>query len=176
VDKSQFTEANKENHRVSNDVQSANRNLKVNIRQQVFDNADVLTNWDKAKDKLADELMVRKQNGKGKFQSKAEALQVLVADMESEGHVPSLSQAKAVASHEFSSYFNRLQSVQEDFKSRADEQISQIARDVARHKLESSRKRFRGAYSRFLGGDITALVEVALGPTRVGRVTDQFVA
>ena len=175
VDKDRFTEANKETHEVSNDVQSANRNLKVTVRQDVFDNADVLTNWDKTQEKVADELAVRKQRGKGGFDSMEEIIRVLIRDMDSEDHIKPMPRVSEIFDDALADYRETMEDVTTKFRERSGEDISQIARDVSRHKIQTSLEKTFETMQEFRGtGSLVPLVKLSLGPTRVGRLEDQF--
>lgn len=175
VDKDRFTEANKETHEVSNDVQAANRNFKVTVRQDVFDNADVLTNWDKTQEKVADELAVRKQRGKGGFGSMEEIIRVLIRDMDNEDHIKPMPRVSEIFDDALSDYIESIREVTAKFRDRAGDGVSKIARDVSRHKIQTSLERTFETAQEFRGkGSLVPLVKLSLGPTRVGRLRDQF--
>jgi hypothetical protein len=174
VDKSEFTEQNKKNHKFSNKIQKANRRFKVNVRQQVFENADVLTQFEKAKEKVADEVAVRKQKGEGGYNSLKEILGVLVRDMGSEGHVPNFKEAAEIVTRQYVNWNEKVVEAENGFKE-SDSELSEISKDVTRHKIDSSKRRIDEIVEAFASeADWTALVRASLGPTRVRRLRKQF--
>lgn len=176
VDKSEFTEQNKKNHRFSNKIKKANRRFKINVRQQVFENADVLTQFEKAKQKVADEFTVRKQNGQGEFENIGQVLEVLVQDMDDEGHVPSYKEAAEIVTQEYVNWNEKMVEAENGFNESGDE-LSEISKDVTRHKIQSSKDRIDEIVESFASdSDWTSLVQASLGPTRVRRLRKQFVS
>lgn len=96
VDKDDFSEANKEMHGINKAIQELNRKALMQIKSEIFGNADILKNFAKVIEKATDKFFVEKQkNPSFKFQSLDAILKVAYDDMVDEGRI-SLSATEAI--------------------------------------------------------------------------------
>jgi len=173
VDKSRFTEENEDMHRFSNAMEDANRNLKVEVRQQVFDNADVLTNKSKTREKVVEELAARRESG---FDDPSEVFEAIIHDLDSEGHVKPFMKCLEIYTDCVSSWIKDATLAKRGFLDSNAEIMGEIPTAVAEHKIKHGWTRVMNYTKTFMVEEsLIPLVKIALGPTRTHWLQEEFV-
>lgn len=172
VDRDQFSEKNKDMHRFSSTMESVNRDLKVKVRKHVFDNADVLTNKSKTKEKVVEELAARREDG---FKNSDAIFEAIIRDLDSEGHVKPYDECLEVYTNHVSEWIKEASKVKQRFSDTNTDTMGQIPTVVANHKIEKGWSRILDLTETFMMEEsLVPLVKIALGPTRTHWLQDEF--
>tara|TARA_Y100000310_G_scaffold182983_1_gene183022 strand:- start:1943 stop:3355 length:1413 start_codon:yes stop_codon:yes gene_type:complete len=88
VDKDDFAEANKATHEYSTEIRDLTRNINKEIKNQIFNNADILKNHKKVLEKITDNYVAEKQLDKDfEYKNIDELLLVIYSDMVEENRI-----------------------------------------------------------------------------------------
>lgn len=179
VDKDRFSEQNKKSQKTASDIKQLNRWLNNKIRKKVLSNSDIVSDFKKLKEKLADYLLLIKHaSGQEKFYNLQSILEVISEDVMDEVDV---SLDEEYINKLYNKYTDKLENIQIEYEKKLKKEQSKLVKKVSEFKIKNAyekiyplRKLSFGFNNKSDKKVVMSLLKVVLYGYKLEKIKEEF--